>query len=186
MRGFKLALAVALCVPFFTLSAQQPLPLEIGQPVRVTHCGPSPVYSGRIRTDCRTTEGNLVDITTDSVVLTPGAPPTHLTVPRDLMTRLEVIRGRKSNAGKGALFGFLTGVLAGVVVGASEGEGHMVSSEGAIAAWGLGLGAAGAVVGVITGAFIKTDRWGNVPLDQLRVNFAPQRDRGSFGVSLRF
>jgi len=107
-------------------------------------------------------------------------------VPLESVTRLAVQSGRKSHVGMGALFGFVTGGLVGGVVGASEGEGHMVSAEGAVAAWGLGLGAAGAVVGAITGAFVKTDRWEEVPLDGLRVSFARTRDGVSFGLALRF
>jgi len=42
------------------------------------------------------------------------------------------------------------------------------------------------VVGAITGAFIKTDRWEEVPLDRLQVSFAPQRDGFAVGLSVAF
>ena len=59
----------------------------------------------------------------------------------------------------------------------------MVSAEGAVAGAAVGIGAVGAVVGALAGAFTKTDRWEEVPLDRLRVSFVPQRD-GGFGVGL--
>ncbi len=50
---------------------------------------------------------------------------------------------------------------------------HM--SVGAIAGWLVGV------------PFFKTERWKQVPLDKLRVSFAPQRDgRFAFGLSVRF
>ncbi len=42
-------------------------------------------------------------------------------------------------------------------------------------------------MGAMTGSFIKADRWEEVPLDQLRVSFAPERDgRFAFGLSVAF
>jgi hypothetical protein len=39
----------------------------------------------------------------------------------------------------------------------------------------------------MVGGSIKTDRWREVPLDRLRVGFAPQRDgRFGLGASVRF
>jgi hypothetical protein len=58
--------------------------------------------------------------------------------------------------------------------------------------WCFGVGAIvvavpSAFVGGIIGAFIKTDRWEEVPLDRLRVSFAPQRDgRFALGLSVAF
>jgi hypothetical protein len=53
--------------------------------------------------------------------------------------------------------------------------------EGAGAAM-IGL-MGGALIGASVGTFIRTDKWGEVPLDQLRVSLAPQRD-GRFGLGL--
>jgi hypothetical protein len=45
----------------------------------------------------------------------------------------------------------------------------------------------GAAVGLVVGAFTKTDRWEEVPLDRLRVSIVPQRDgRFALGVSVSF
>ena len=50
----------------------------------------------------------------------------------------------------------------------------------------LGAGVGGALGG-ITGYFIKTDRWEEIPLDRLRVSLAPERDGGfALGFSVGF
>ena len=56
------------------------------------------------------------------------------------------------------------------------------------AAIGAGVvSVAGAMVGIVVGALIKTERWEEVPFDQLRVSFVPQRDgRLGIGLSVRF
>ena len=49
------------------------------------------------------------------------------------------------------------------------------------------LGLAGGVAGGITGFFIKTDLWEEVPLERLRVSLTPQLDGGfALGFSVRF
>ena len=52
-------------------------------------------------------------------------------------------------------------------------------------------GVIGGLGGLVTGAFIglaiETDRWQEVPLNHVRVSFAPQRDgRFGLGLSVRF
>ncbi len=44
----------------------------------------------------------------------------------------------------------------------------------------------GTSVGTIIGSHFRIDRWEEVPLDGLRVSFAPSRDRFAFGLSLSF
>ncbi len=71
------------------------------------------------------------------------------------VTRLDVQRGRKSYAVTGALVGVtMVGVTLGCVLGTS--------------------------VGTIIGSHFRIDRWEEVPLDGLRVSFAPSRDRFAF------
>jgi hypothetical protein len=52
-----------------------------------------------------------------------------------------------------------------------------------MASHALVFGAAGGLVGLGIGALFKTERWEEVPLDQLRVSVAPQPD-GRLGVSV--
>ena len=88
--------------------------------------------------------------------------------------------------------GFAAGALGTVIYCSGNNE---FSDEGKCEVYGrdftlmtTGLvGAAGGIVGVIIGYGIKTDRWEEVPLDQLRVSLAPQRDGGfALGFSVRF
>ena len=104
------------------------------------------------------------------------------------VTGLDVFRGRKSfGAGKGAGLGFLIGAGGGAVIGALFGLSPNAQCAfensgpcpGFLAAFGAVLGGVtGTLVGVVSGALIKTDRW---------VSFGPQRDgRFGFGASVRF
>ena len=49
------------------------------------------------------------------------------------------------------------------------------------------IGAGGGLVGGTVGYFNKTERWEEIPLDQLRVSLNPQREGGfALGFSVRF
>ncbi len=102
------------------------------------------------------------------------------------VTRLEVQRGRKSwGAGKGALVGLGAAVPFLVVAVAIPDCG---SNAGCFDDWfAMGAVILFPAIGAITGALVKTDRWEELPLDQLRVSFVPQRDgRFAFGLSVAF
>ena len=111
-----------------------------------------------------------------------------LVIPLASLTRLELYGGR-GFSGWNVLRGAGIGVLVGGAVGA--GIGYLTSSEGCgeferSFCAGVGaavLGGAGLVIGAGVGAAVKSDRWEEVPLDQLRVSFAPQRN-GRFGLGL--
>ncbi|NIM48165.1 MAG: hypothetical protein GTN78_20805 [Gemmatimonadales bacterium] len=172
--------AVLLVVPFATAVAQQqPPPLEPGQRVRVTV--PTRDMNKHVETFRR--------LRGDTLVLE------SMRCPLSDVTRLEVHRGEKSKAGKGALFGGLVGaglgVVASVVWAAHDCEFiDNVGCEGeevAVMAGGTAiLGAAGALLGAGVGALIQTDRWEEVPLDRLRVSLVPQRDGFGIGASISF
>jgi hypothetical protein len=91
----------------------------------------------------------------------------------------------------GVLAGGLAGLVTGVVLGADktaqcEEETGPDNPWCGIATPGYGiLGLmGGAAIGAVVGnALIKIDRWQQVPLDQLRVSLAPQRD-GRLGIGL--
>jgi hypothetical protein len=119
-----------------------------------------------------------------------------LSVPVNLVTRLDVCWGRKTNTGKGAGIGFLLGGLVGAVIAYASYEeceggwsciGPDFGPGGAALMGGLVGGAGGVLFGAIIGTAIKTDRWQEVPLDRVRVSLGPQRDgRLGFGASVRF
>ena len=164
MRAFAFALTASLFVPPSILSAQQPPPLEPGARVRVT------------APDCGIDEqaGTLQPSRGDTLVLADGTRCL-----RSNVARFEVSQGRKSNVGKGIGYGALVGGVVGSIVAASD-QASCTSwcvTEGSVAFIGAIIFAVpGAFVGGIVGAFVKTERWEEVPLDRLRVSFAPQRD----------
>ena len=103
-------------------------------------------------------------------------------------------RYSRSNAGRGALIGGVTlGALSGIALGAAcvGSSGSFIDYSdraGAALAVGAGVGfVVGAGIGGLIGAFVKTDGWEGVPLDQLRVSIAPQRGgRFALGLSISF
>lgn len=115
----------------------------------------------------------------------------RLTVPRGAVESIEVSAGRRSHwvrgAGIGALVGLaFSGTLA--IVGANEGDGELTSLDNAVyAAFILVTTAGGAVVGGITGAFIRTEQWKPAPASDVQVGVRPVAGGGlGIGVSLRF
>jgi len=109
----------------------------------------------------------------------------------DSVRRLDVSRGRGSHVGSGALAGLLLGIPTGAIVGAVLGSQLMVGEGGGGADVGAAVGAAlvgasGLVIGTVVGALTKTERWEEVPLDRLRVSFAPRREGVALGLSIRF
>jgi hypothetical protein len=120
--------------------------------------------------------GTLVEVTDREIVLSL-AESARKAIARTDVTRLERSEGRKRHAGKGALIGAGIGVATIVAMGAfddSEGEGSM--EEGL--AFGAIFGAAGAAAGAIVGGLIRTERWSELPANDLRVSLRPSRNRG--------
>ncbi len=167
-------LAILAFAPLTGVTAQQPPPVKVGDRVRVT--APD--------VDVHRYTGQLVAVQRDNLTVDT------LTVVRASITRLEVQRGRKTNALKGASIGALSLGLAGVGlgIGACRGFSDVCTSEGEWAAIGGAIGVAvGGLIGLGLGAFTKTDRWEEVSLDRLRVSFVPHRDgRFVLGLSVRF
>ena len=188
MRPVILLTTVSILAPFTSVIAQEQPPVRPGDRVRVTHECRTTVRQdplGKTHTRCRKDKGTLAAATADSIVLGVDERGTQLTLPVASVTRLEVSRGRKSRVALGAGIGALTGAATLAVIGANLNvcDGGY---EGACAGVGAGVGAVGgALVGLVIGAVTKTDRWEEVPLDQLRVSLAPQRD-GQFALGLSF
>ena len=159
-----------------TVAQQQPPPLEPGQRVRVT--APDLGMDKQAATFNALESGVLV-VTADSTMRCPLAS----------VTRLDVYGGQKSNTLKGMGYGLLIGAGVGVLVGAVvpcrdaldfSYESDCVKIGGAAGAV-LGL-AVGTTVGLLT----KSDRWEEVPLDQVRVSLVPQSDGFALGSSVAF
>ena len=177
MRTVLSLIAGLLLVSVTNLSAQQAPPIEPGSRVRIT--APDQAMHQEVVT--------LEAWRGDTLVI--GRPWTFR-CPLASVTRLDVSRGR--NALKGLLIGAMVGapICAAVLfVGSQDpGDPNSLCYEGAAgcaARGALVCGAAGGLVGLGIGAL--SERWKEVPLDQLRLSFVARRDgRLSFGVSVEF
>jgi len=115
--------------------------------------------------------GTLVGMQADTLLVATGS--TQRSIPRRLVTRLEVSRGQRSAAGKGALIGLASALGVVGVVGysacssATSPRSCFESQEGAqyifLATWAAS-GAAGALVGALIGGGVRRERWEVVPL----------------------
>ncbi len=190
MRPITFFVAILAVTPFATVTAQQPL--SAGRRVRITAPGLG-----------------LARFTSAVTAMSPDTLNlSGLRIPIASITKLEIARGTKSiGIGRGAGIGFLVGALTGAIIGAtyespepecesaSQGDDpigiavgctDVISPEMLVIGGAIVLGAVGAGIGAVIGS-IKSDRWEEVPLDQLRVSFVPQRDgRFAFGLSVRF
>ncbi len=138
----------------------------------------------RVTTDKERVVGYLTASERDQLTL-----DSRLVLPLASVTRLEVSRGQKSMAGRGALIGAGAGAVAGVVTGlavcAASSCGFEADLTGVVA---LVLGAGGALVGAGIGALIgsgtKVDRWETVQLDRIRVSLTTIAS-GGLGATVR-
>jgi hypothetical protein len=115
--------------------------------------------------------GEVVAIEADTLTLRyVGSSDIVDPIPLAYVTRVEVRRGTKGNAGTGALAGGLLGIALGVVAVASE-DSSSGWYEGAgwdIAAVGT-MGLLGAGLGALIGAAARTEVWQEVPLETIRI-----------------
>ncbi len=182
MRLLSLAASVALLAPFATLSAQQQPRVEPGARVRVSQCHSELRFNGQRRNVCERSVGTLSTLSANTLEVADGAD--GLVFALASVTRFDVYSGRKSHLWVGAGIGLLAGAGAGAVTWTDCG---MVDDSQCRRYGALLFGGIGAVVGGVVGAFIwKTDKWEEVPLDRLRVSFAPKRDGFAFGLSVAF
>ena len=184
MRPGTFLLAVLAVAPFSSATTQQqPPPVKPGDRVRIGVC--TPVCGTRVT-------GSVLELRSDALLVKSERSGDTLQVALASLGMVEVSRGQKSRVGKGALIGVLVGVGLGAGVGFAVGKGLEDDNvcdchPAGMAVGGLGVGALGALIGAGVGAATKSDRWEEVPLDQLRVSFVPQRDgRFGLGLSLRF
>ena len=177
MRLVKLVVMSLTVAPLVTISSQELPPLKPGDRIRATAptLSPSPLV------------GTVVAFEANSLMVQRGTGTRRLSLAS--LTRLEMSQGRRSHAALGAGVGLLVGAGVGAVIGSGcKAIIVPVSSEGGCIAVGAAvIGGAGALVGAVTGALVRTERWAEVPLDRLRVSFTS--DRGGalkIRASLRF
>jgi hypothetical protein len=127
-----------------------------------------------------------VSLTADTIRIVLNDEATERPVPIDSVTRFEVCTGLHSHPWRGAGIGFLSGVLLGGIIGGATREGDIATEHAILIGAGF-FGLVGTVVGAGVGALTKTERWEEVPLDQLQVQpVATVAGRFGLAVSLRF
>ena len=174
---------IILAVTVFTLAspvravAQEFLWLKPGAKVRIT--APALGMSERV--------GRLQVLNGDTLVVQVEARRQGrlqvgvLQVPMPAIAKLDVRTGRRGHWLEGAGIGFALGLALGAASGEGSSDSH-VEIPTPLAA-GISVG----ILGAIIGQSIKSDKWSEVPLDQLRPRLIAQQDgRVGLGVSLRF
>ena len=194
MRHAAILVAILAFGPLASATAQ--VPIRRGERMRVTRppiCPPT--YTVCVGPP-RQSVGTFWAWEADSLIMESNGNALALAL--DSVTKLEVSQGQKSHTIEGAIIGLLVGGVAGAAIGYAshqecESQGEFFSCigdlgpESAALGGALVIGLGGGVVGSLIGRSIKTDRWRQVPLDRLRVSFAPQRDgRFGLGLSVRF
>jgi hypothetical protein len=101
-----------------------------------------------------------------AILTDTGLSPTPRYLAWQHFTRLFVSVGHTRNSGTGALIGLAIGGVVGAVLGVSHGAVLRVDCESNCdpgvadaAVGGIVLGGAGALLGAVVGAFVRTDRW---------------------------
>ncbi len=153
------SLAVALLfTTLVDLFAQQGSSLTPGDRVRVSRFGTvAPVVC------------IVLSMKADTLVLDAEGRVETLEVPLALVEKVEVSRGKESNAGKGAIRGGVVGasfglVFAGAILLDGGSDKEVVSVAFLAAFTGAGM-----LVGTAIGAVSSSDRWEEVPLDGIRI-----------------
>jgi len=122
--------------------------------------------------------------------LTRAGVDTIWTLPVAAISRLQVVHGTHSNAGKGLGYGLLGGGLAGAGIGAlsCKEPGNLLGSEGCAKVLGVLGAGAGAIVGLIVGATSRSDTWIEARVPALRVSFNCRSEGGGLrlGATVAF
>lgn len=116
----------------------------------------------------------------------PAQPPLRLS-PQQL-TKLEVVRGRRSRWRGGAIIGFVPGALMGLAVVGNRECDPDCDHTGAAVGYGLVGGAITGGLGALIGLAVKTDRWVPVEARRPKLAWALSPIQGGFrtDLSLRF
>ena len=172
MRRRIMITLACVAAPVGGLAAQDNVSAPAGTRVRVT--------GSEVR--ARPVTGTVVGWHADTLVLLLQEGGESLRVPAAALARLEVSRGRRSNAGRGARLGLLGGAVVGAGLGAAFADAQVVSN-GTMVALAAGFGSVtGMLLGAGIGAAIHSERWEDVPLPDVALVLAPP---GAGGLTLR-
>lgn len=180
MRTSRIAIALLLCLGFVSRRAAAQAVIQPGETVRITAPCPATAPGKAARPPCRT-RGELLSLGQDSISI--GTYESTATYALGAVDRIELRAGARRHVLAGAGLGFLAG--SGVTYLAlhtggstspcdpSRNQDAMQSGE-CLAVAALG-GLAGALLGGVVGAFVRTDAWREIPLERLRVGWLPHR-----------
>jgi hypothetical protein len=178
MRLITLMVSSLIVAPLATIASQQSPAVKAGDRVRVI----APSVSGSPFV------GTLVALEADSLVVHDTVNTWRLSLAS--VEQVDLSRGRKSHALLGAGIGLLVGAGVGALAGSSCEQVMYdtgITQGECIAIGAAAFGAAGALLGAVTGALVRTERWAQVPLDRLKVSLAPANGRAlTFSVAFRF
>jgi hypothetical protein len=158
-RAGGLAAAIVLGAMAASAAAAEPT-VTIGARARVT--APS-VSAGCV-------EGTLAAVDSETLTIVSEDDDRRVEVPRSRITKLEVVKGKKSRWAIGALVGAGAGVLLGVVASNPPSSADQFQIDGGAVAV---CGAVGAAGGALVGAVLRTDRWTSVPADTVTLSIGP-------------
>ena len=169
-------IALLLIATSIELIAQEVSSVVSGDRIRVTFLKSVRVMKG---VTIRRLEGTLVRLDADTLVLREKYQSILLSHSIASLARLEVSRGRKSRAGRGALIGFLVGAGVGAVGTEAVCANARDFDSGSVGApdigtclllGGVAFGLIGTGIGAIAGKVIKGERWERVSIDKLRMS----------------
>ena len=114
--------------------------------------------------------GPFVSVADDTVTMRDSKVNGVLvTIPAVHVTRFEISRGQSANGRRGARLGFVTGALLGAGVGYASMNTSDGPGPGGGAAFGaVALGAIGAAIGGVIGVVNSSEKWRDLPLEDLR------------------
>lgn len=168
----RIAVFVMLATVAQIVAAQEALPLEAGQRVRLT------LDPGRSRL-----VGTLLAHDADSIRVQLQPDSTALVLARARVTSVDVSRGRHGHAGTGALVGLVVGGVLGAAAGADcEGD-FLCPGPGAGAAL---VGGTGLVIGALIGVLDRTERWERVYPADIGIALPTAQHGLGVGVSVAF
>jgi hypothetical protein len=144
----------------------------------------------RLTSGGKSVRGTLDAAGPGEIVVRPldtAQPPLRLSPQQ--VAKLEVVRGRRSHWGRGAIIGFLPGAVFGGVLAVGLGECDPECGQtDEVLAYALVGGAVTGAVGALIGLAIKTDRWVLVQerRPKLALTLAPAKGGFRADLSLRF
>ena len=173
--GTLLAISFAIASSS-TITSQERPAINPGTRVRVT----APSVSNKPLV------GTVVAFDADSLVVQRDTAIRRLSTTS--ITHLDISQSRKSHTLMGAGIGFLVGAgFATALVLTGDRGGDCADAGYCILIGSAVLGGGGAVIGAGIGALVRTDRWAEVPLGQVRVSLTPDSGRAlTLRASLSF